>query len=108
LVGLPSTGATVRLTQTASGPQPVAQRSEVIREEPGARDVQARICGGPGWATTQVYPAQGGRAADLKIFRMGTTTGSASVVVVMVAERGRHRRRCVFSAGRYTLVPWSS
>ena len=23
-----------------------------------ARDVQARICGGPGWATTQVYPAQ--------------------------------------------------
>ena len=48
------------------------------------------------------------RAADLKIFRMGTTTGSASVVVVMVAERGRHRRWCVFSAGRYTLVPWSS
>jgi hypothetical protein len=27
-------------------------------EEPGARDVQARICGGPGWATTQVYPAR--------------------------------------------------
>jgi len=25
--------------------------------EPGARDVQARICGGPGWATTQVFPA---------------------------------------------------
>ena len=24
------------------------------------RDVQARICGGPGWATTQVYPAQRG------------------------------------------------
>ena len=24
-----------------------------------ARDVQARICGGPGWATTQVYPARG-------------------------------------------------
>ena len=23
-----------------------------------ARDVQARICGGPGWATTPVYPAQ--------------------------------------------------
>ena len=43
LVGLPSTGATLRLTQTASGPQPVAQRSEVISEEPGARDVQARI-----------------------------------------------------------------
>src|SRR5271157_6065381 len=57
LVGLPSTGATLRLTQTASDPQPVAQRSEVISEEPGARDVQARICGGPGWATTQVYPA---------------------------------------------------
>src|SRR5208337_442419 len=57
LVGLPSTGATLRPTQTASGPQPVAQRSEIISEEPGARDVQARICGGPGWATTQVYPA---------------------------------------------------
>src|SRR5271157_1975804 len=58
LVGLPSTGATLRPTQTASGPQPVAQRSEIISEEPGARDVQARICGGPGWATTQVYPAR--------------------------------------------------
>ena len=22
------------------------------------RDVQARICGGPGWVTTQVYPAR--------------------------------------------------
>ncbi|MGA8350750.1 MAG: hypothetical protein WB773_23360, partial [Isosphaeraceae bacterium] len=54
----PSTGATLRLTQTTSGPQPVAQRSEVISEEPGARDVQARICGGPGWATTQAYPAR--------------------------------------------------
>src|SRR5271157_168353 len=64
LVGLPSTGATLRLTQTASGPQPVAQRSEVISEEPGARDVQARICGGPGWATTQVYPARGGDPAE--------------------------------------------
>ena len=28
LVGLPSTGATVRLTQTASGPQPVAKRAK--------------------------------------------------------------------------------
>ena len=29
-----------------------------------ARDVQARICGGPGWATTQAYPASATRGVD--------------------------------------------
>src|SRR5271157_1885354 len=40
-------------------------------EEPGARDVPARICGGPGWATTQVYPVRApntGREAPI-LFR---------------------------------------
>ena len=32
--------------------------SDPQRDEPGAFNVHARICGGPGWATTQVYPAQ--------------------------------------------------
>jgi hypothetical protein len=48
------------------------------------------------------------RAAVLLTFRMGTTIGSASAVIVTVAERESHRRRCVFSAGRSTLAPWSS
>ena len=51
-------------------------------EEPGARDVQARICGGPGWATTQVYPARcpgwedydlAGLSAFDEVLAMGST-----------------------------------
>src|SRR5271166_355449 len=38
--------------------QRIARVANSGDEEPGARDVQARICGGLGWATTQVYPAQ--------------------------------------------------
>src|SRR5271166_4524366 len=37
--------------------QRIARVANSGDEEPGARDVQARICGGLGWATTQVYPA---------------------------------------------------
>src|SRR5271166_4399476 len=38
--------------------QRIARVANSGDEEPGARDVQARICGGLGWATTQVYPAR--------------------------------------------------
>ena len=38
--------------------QRIARVANSWDEEPGARDVQARICGGLGWATTQVYPAR--------------------------------------------------
>ena len=38
---------------------PRSPNSTPHRDEPGAFDVHARISGGPGWATTQVYPAHG-------------------------------------------------
>ena len=43
------------------------------------------------------------RGAALMIYLRSIATGSASAVIVMAAESGSHRRRCVFSAGRSTV-----
>ena len=43
---------------TAKRPSRVRDSDIPQRDEPGAFDVHARICGGPGWVTTQVDPAK--------------------------------------------------
>ena len=63
-------------------------------DEPGAFDVHARICWGPGWVTTLVYPAprdprdgssitgraQSSRIATGLVIRMPRPTGMSSTV----------------------------
>ncbi len=43
---------------TAKRPSRVRDSDTPQRDEPGAFNVHAQICGGPGWVTTQVYPAR--------------------------------------------------
>ena len=43
---------------TARQPSRVRDSDIPQRDEPDAFNVHVRICGGPGWATTQVYPVR--------------------------------------------------
>src|SRR5271166_5915007 len=62
--------------------QRIARVANSGDEEPGARDVHARICGGLGWATTQVYPAvrpstAGSRTSSWRTLRSARLLGHA-------------------------------
>src|SRR5271157_2874202 len=58
LVRISPSGEALRFTKGTRVHSRLSSAAKSSDEEPGAFDVHARICGGPGWETTQVYPAQ--------------------------------------------------
>ena len=59
--------------------------------------MQIRICGGPGWATTPVYPAREAMLLRHLLRRVGHDSVEGAVCL-MVVRRGLYRGRSILRA----------